>query len=49
MLDDLISDIEGKTSKNYQSDWDLTVERHYTKLWSLVCDQKRVKKSQTTL
>jgi len=42
MLDDLISDLEGKTSKNYQSDWDLTVERHYTKLWSLVCDQKRV-------
>ena len=42
MLDDLISDLEDKTSKNYQSDWDLTVERHYIKLWSLICDKKTV-------
>ena len=42
MLDDLISDLEGKTSKKYQSDWDLTVENHSNKLWSLICDQKSV-------
>lgn len=42
MLDDLISDLERKTSDDYKSDWDLTVEKHYTKLWSLICDQKSV-------
>ena len=42
MLDDLIADLEGKSSQNYQSDWDLTVEKHYNKLWSLICDQKTV-------
>ena len=42
MLDDLIADLEGKNVEKYQSDWDLTVEKHYTKLWSLICDQKTV-------
>ena len=23
-----------------QDDWDFTVEKHYTKLWSFICDQK---------
>ena len=42
MLDDLIRDLETKTTDEYKNDWDLTVENHYNKLWSLICDQKTV-------
>ena len=42
MLDDLISDLENKNSNVYKNDWDYTVEKHYNKLWSLICDQKSV-------
>ena len=42
MLDDLIKDLETKTTSEYKNDWDLTLERYYTKLWSLICDQKTV-------
>jgi hypothetical protein len=24
----------------YNSDWDMKLEKYYTKLWSLICDQK---------
>ena len=24
----------------YEPDWDTKLEKHYTKLWSLICDQK---------
>ena len=26
----------------YNSDWDMKLERYYTKLWNLICDQKSV-------
>ena len=42
MLDDLISDLDDKKSNIYKNDWDYTVEKHYNKLWSLICDQKSV-------
>ena len=42
MLDDLIRDLEAKTSKEYKSEWDIALEKHYTKLWSLICDKKSV-------
>ena len=42
MLDDLISDLDGKKNNIYKNDWDYTVEKHYNKLWSLICDQKSV-------
>ena len=42
MLDDLISDLEGNKHNQYKEDFDYIVEKHYTKLWSLICDQKKV-------
>tara|TARA_Y100001937_G_C7113266_1_gene328866 strand:+ start:1208 stop:1552 length:345 start_codon:yes stop_codon:yes gene_type:complete len=42
MLDNLIRDLETKTTKEYKSEWDITLEKHYTKLWSLICDKKSV-------
>ena len=42
MLDSLISDLEKQKGNNYKNDWDSTVENHYKKLWSLICDQKSV-------
>ena len=42
MLDDLINDLDNKKSNIYKNDWDYMVEKHYTKLWSLICDQKSV-------
>ena len=40
MLDNLITDLDGKKGNFYKNDWDYVVEKHYTKLWSLICDQK---------
>ena len=42
MLDDLISDLDGKKDNIYKNDWDYIVEKHYNKLWSLICDQKSI-------
>ena len=42
MLDDLISDLEGKKDNLYKEELEYTVEKYYTKLWSLICDQKTV-------
>ena len=42
MLDDVFKKHGVEIDDFYKSDWDLTLERHYTKLWSLVCDQKTV-------
>lgn len=42
MLDDLISDLEGNKDNQYKENFDYIVEKYYTKLWSLICDQKKV-------
>jgi len=40
MLDGLISDLDKSKDNVYKNDWDYKVEKHYNKLWSLICDQK---------
>ena len=42
MLDDVFSKHGVQMDDFYKSDWEMTLERHYTKLWSLVCDQKTI-------
>ena len=42
MLDNLISDLEQKTSNPYKENVDYMVEKYYTKLWSFICDQNSV-------
>lgn len=34
-----MSDLENNKGNKYKDDWDYMVEKHYTKLWSLICDQ----------
>ena len=40
MLDGLMKDLDHQKGNPYKSDWNYMVEKHYTKLWSLICDQK---------
>tara|TARA_Y100000592_G_scaffold77738_1_gene122029 strand:- start:1453 stop:1797 length:345 start_codon:yes stop_codon:yes gene_type:complete len=40
MLDGLMKNLDHKKGNPYKSDWNYMVEKHYTKLWSLICDQK---------
>lgn len=42
MLDDILSKYDKNLDDMYMSDWDLALEKHYTKLWSLICDKKTV-------
>ena len=40
MLDDVFKKHNTKLDDLYQSDWDLKLEKHYNKVWSLVCNKK---------
>ena len=42
MLDKIIDKYDMNKDNIYKNDWDFMVEKHYTKLWSLICDQKSV-------
>ena len=42
MLDDLLGQYDTNLDNLYKSDWDMTLEKYYSKLWSLICDQKAV-------
>ena len=42
MLDDSLEYLDGQKSNIYKNDWDYKVEKYYTKLWSLICDQNKV-------
>ena len=42
MLDHLMKDLDQQKDNPYKSDWDYKLEKHYTKLWSLICDQKSI-------
>ena len=42
MLDKIIDKYDMNKENIYNNDWDYMVEKHYTKLWSLICDQKSV-------
>jgi hypothetical protein len=39
MLDGLIKDLDKNKANPYKDNWDYMVEKYYTKLWSLICDQ----------
>ena len=40
MLDKIIDKYDVNKENIYKNDWDYMVEKHYNKLWSLICDQK---------
>ena len=40
MLDKIIDKYDVNKDNIYKNDWDYMVEKHYNKLWSLICDQK---------
>jgi hypothetical protein len=40
MLDDIFKRHGTAFDDLYDSDWDLKLEKYYTKLWSLICDKK---------
>ena len=40
MLDDVLSKYDIKNDNLYKNNWDYMVEKYYTKLWTLICDQK---------
>ena len=42
MLDKIIDKYDINNSDLYKNNWDFIVEKHYNKLWSLICDQKSV-------
>ena len=42
MLDSLIKDLEKQSGNLNDENVDYLVEKYYTKLWSLICDQKTV-------
>lgn len=42
MLNDVLKQKSMNLDDLYQSDWDYKLEKYYTKLWSLICDQKTV-------
>lgn len=42
MLDKIIDKYDINNSDLYKNNWDFMVEKHYNKLWSLICDQKSV-------
>ena len=42
MLDDLINDLESQSGVLKDKNTDYILEAYYTKLWSLICDQKTV-------
>ena len=42
MLDSLINNLDGQKNNIYKNDWNYMVEKHYNKLWTLICDQKTV-------
>ena len=40
----MINDVLGQNNKNiddlFESDWDLSLKKHYMKLWNFICDGK---------
>mgnify|MGYP000647451829 CR=1 FL=1 len=42
MLDDVFKKHGTALDDLYKSDWDMKLEKHYMKLWSLICDGKSV-------
>tara|TARA_R100000152_G_C6748621_1_gene172233 strand:- start:160 stop:504 length:345 start_codon:yes stop_codon:yes gene_type:complete len=42
MLDDVFKKHGVGLDDLYKSDWDMKLEKYYTKLWSLICDGKNV-------
>ena len=42
MLDKIIDKYDINNSDLCKNNWDFMVEKHYNKLWSLICDQKSV-------
>lgn len=42
MLNDIFNKHGTKIDDLYKSDWDIKLENHYMKLWSLICDGKNI-------
>ena len=42
MLDDILYSHGANLDDFYESDWDIKLKKHYTKLWSCICDGKSI-------